>query len=102
MRLTLLTLALATLLVASSAYPADGQAERAYYPGPDMTGIQNQQPYFPEPTARTQAGISDQCRGIVPIAEQMEKSRASQFSNTYYVASPKLKVLGGRADTLGT
>ena len=78
MRLTLLTLALATLLVASSAYPADGQAERAYYPGPDMTGIQNQQPYFPEPTARTQAGISDQCRGIVPIAEQMEKSRASR------------------------
>ncbi|CAI8006751.1 hypothetical protein GBAR_LOCUS4884 [Geodia barretti] len=47
MRLTLLALALATLLVASSAYPT--KRERAYYPQPDMADGQAERAYYPYP-----------------------------------------------------
>ena len=47
MRLTLLALALATLLVASSAYPA--KRERAHYPQPDMADGQAERAYYPYP-----------------------------------------------------
>ena len=47
MRLTLLALALATLLVASSAYPAE--RERVHYPQPDMADGQAEKVHYPYP-----------------------------------------------------
>ena len=44
MRLTLLALALATLLVASSAYPAE--RERAHYPQPGMADGQTEWAHY--------------------------------------------------------
>ncbi|CAI8024621.1 hypothetical protein GBAR_LOCUS14297 [Geodia barretti] len=82
MRLTLLALALATLLVASSAYPA--KRERVHYPQPDMADGQAERAYYPYPEpARVQPALILGLQVAIAVLGNFRGDRLSQYVDCF-------------------